>query len=106
MTRKRSNGPRQRRYEPLTVLAYIAHYQQQHGGLSPSQRRIQRHLEISAPSVVHNILHRLARSGLLTITYNGRGHPADFTLTDSGQKAAALWQEQQAADNGTTPDQQ
>lgn len=105
MPRKRPNHPRQRRYEPLSVLAYIARYQQQNGGRSPAQRRIQRDLTISAPSVVHNILHRLARSGLLTIKNNGRGHPADLTLTEAGQRAAAMWQEDET-DNDPAADQE
>lgn len=53
MSRKR---PRLRRYDPLAVLAYIATYQQQHHQRSPSQRRIQAALDISAPSVVHGIV--------------------------------------------------
>lgn len=68
MPRQRSDQPRQRRYDPLKTLAYIEQYRSQHGGRSPSQRQIQRDLGISTPSVVHNMLHRLARRGLLTIT--------------------------------------
>lgn len=100
MPRQRPNPPRQRRYEPLAVLAYIARYQQQNIGHSPSQRRIQRDLNISAPSVVHTMLHRLARSNLLTITTHGRGRAADLALTEAGQKAAAMWREDNEADKG------
>lgn len=101
MTRQRPDQPRQRRYNPLAVLAYIARYQQQNGGRSPSQRRIQRALTISAPSVVHGMLHRLVRRGLLTITTYGRGLPADLSLTQAGQLAVQAWQ-QQAAGGDTT----
>ena len=105
MTRQRSDQPRQRRYDRLAVLAYIARYQQQHGGRSPSQRRIQRDLTISAPSVVHTMLHRLARQGLLRITTYGRGLPADLTITEAGQVAVRAWQRRQAAGGDSTTEQ-
>lgn len=75
-----------RRYDPLTVLRYVAVYRQQQGR-SPSQRRIQIALQISAPSVVQHVLHRLARQGLLTITTYGRGRTADLALTEAGRAA-------------------
>lgn len=78
-----------RRYDPLAVLQYIHRYQEQHRGRSPSQRMIQVALEISAPSVVHNLLHRLERQGLLMIASYGRGRAGDLTLTDAGQTAIA-----------------
>jgi len=107
MPRQRSDQPRQRRYEPLQALAYIARYKQQHNGRSPSQRQIQRELTISAPSVVHNMLHRLARRGLLTITTYGRGHTSDLLLTEAGHAAVARWQrEQRAPGSGATGEQQ
>lgn len=101
MPRQR-NEPRQRRYDPLQVLAYIANYRQQHGGRSPSQRQIQRDLHVSAPSVVHNMLHRLANRGLLTITTYGRGLPADLSLTEAGQNAVQAWQRGEAANKDTS----
>ena len=55
----------QHRYDPLAVLSYITAYQQIHPHRSPSQRRIQAALGISAPSVVHGILWRLQRAELL-----------------------------------------
>jgi Mn-dependent DtxR family transcriptional regulator len=85
---------KQRRYEPLDVLVYIVAFQQRHPGRSPSQRRIQRDLNISVPSVVHLILHRLERDGLLTITRYGRGQLSDLTLTEAGRSAAQHWQEE------------
>ena len=93
MTRKQ---PTLRRYDSLAVLAYIATYQQTRPNRSPSQRRIQAALGISAPSVVHGIVQRLQRAGLLTITHYGRGHPVDLTLTETGQAAVEQWQADQA----------
>lgn len=97
-----SNRPRQprRRYDRLAILAYVASYQQQHQQRSPSQRRIQRALGISAPSVVHTILHRLAQAGLLTITTYERGAAADLTLTPTGRVAVERWQQPHAAAKG------
>lgn len=96
--------PRQRkhhRYNSHPVLAYIEKYQQTHNHRSPSQRRIQIDLRFSAPSVVHNLLHRLQQSGLLTITTYGRGHTSDLMLTEAGHEAVERWQkERRAADNG------
>lgn len=96
---RQGNQPRSRRYDPLHVLAYITRYKQQHGGRSPSQRQIQRDLQVSAPSVVHNILHRLARRGLLIITTYGRGLPADFSVTESGEQAVQAWERGQRTRN-------
>lgn len=90
---------RQRRYDPLAVLSYIARYQRQHAQRSPSQRRIRADLRISAPSVVHTIVHRLEREGLLTIVIHGHGLRADLTLTEAGQAAAQDWQRQQRNDS-------
>lgn len=92
MSRKRLKT---RRYDPLAVLAYIAAYQQQNAGRSPSQRRIQAALAMSAPSVAHNILHGLERRGLLRITSYGRGVGADLTLTEAGRAALERWQAEQ-----------
>jgi Mn-dependent DtxR family transcriptional regulator len=97
---------KQRHYEPLEVLAYIADYEQRNPRRSPSERRIQKDLGISAPSVVHHILGRLERAGLLTITRYGRGHLSDLTLTEAGRIAAQMWQEGQAADNDTSAAQE
>ena len=91
-----SNRPRRtsyRRYDRLAILDYVASYQHQHDQRSPSQRDIQSALEISAPSVVHTILHRLAREGLLTITTYGRGAGADLRLTPAGWIAVTRWQQ-------------
>lgn len=64
MSSQRPRRPKQRRYDPLAVLAYIATYQQSNNQRTPSQRRIQAALDISAPSVVHNIVQRLERDEL------------------------------------------
>lgn len=97
MTRKRPSTWH-RRYDPLAVLAYIVTYQQQHPHRSPSQRRIQAALSISAPSVVHNMLYRLERRGLLTVTRHGRGVGVDLALTEAGQAAVQRWQAERAGD--------
>ena len=83
---------RQRRYDLGAVLDYIASYQRSNGGRSPSQRRIQSALGISAPSVVHNILHRLQYQQLISMTTFGRGCPAELALTDEGYSALSRWQ--------------
>lgn len=94
---------RRPRYDPLAVLAYISAYQQRHRQRSPSQRRIQTALGISAPSVVHNILLRLQRAGLLTTRRYGRGLRVDHVLTTQGQAALAQWQSAQAARDAPVP---
>lgn len=103
MSRRRPERRAFRRYEPLAVLTYIATYQQQHGGLTPSERRIQRALDISAPSVVHMIVQRLERAGLLTITRYGRGFGVAYTLTDRGTEAVQQWQAENLGDEGQGP---
>lgn len=100
MTSHRPRRPRHRRYDRLAILAYVASYQQ-HNDRSPSQRRIQAGLGISAPSVVHTILHRLAQAGLLTITTYGRGAGADLRLTAAGWIAVTRWQQGHAEAKGT-----
>lgn len=95
MSSQRPRRPKQRRYDPLAVLAYIATYQQSNNQRTPSQRRIQAALGISAPSVVHNIVQRLERDELLTITHHGRGYPVDLTLTEAGEAAVRHWQAEQ-----------
>jgi DNA-binding FadR family transcriptional regulator len=102
MPKKQLDEHTQRRYEPLALLAYISAYQRCHPHRSPSERRIQKDLAISAPSVVHAILRRLERTGLLTITRYGRGQLSDLRLTDAGQVATQLWQEEQASPNAST----
>lgn len=102
MSNQQANRPRYRRYHPLMVLSYIVRYQQQHDDSFPSERRIQRDLDISAPSVVHNILHRLEDGDLLRITTYGRGHSATLTVTETGHIAAQRWQQQQAAASDTS----
>ncbi len=99
MSKQQPGKRQQRRYEPLEVLAYIGTYKKCNPLRSPSERRIQKDLGISASSVVHAILRRLERAGLLTITRYGRGHLSDLTLTDAGQVAAQMWQ----AGQGTHP---
>lgn len=88
-------NPSKRHYEPQAILAYISWYQEQNEGRSPSQRGIQRDLQISASSVVHVILHRLVLQGLLTVKVYKRGHPAHLLLTEAGQIAVQRWQEGQ-----------
>lgn len=92
MPRAQSDSRRQRRYDRLAILAYVASYQQQHQR-SPSQRRIQRDLGVSAPSVVHMILGRLERAGLLRITRQGQGRTSALTLTEAGRAALQQWQQ-------------
>jgi Mn-dependent DtxR family transcriptional regulator len=82
---------RQRRYDPLAVLDAIDTYQRSHNRRSPSQRWLQSDLTISAPSVVHMILHRLQNADLLRITTYGRGLSADLTLTEAGQDVLRNW---------------
>jgi Mn-dependent DtxR family transcriptional regulator len=94
MPKKQPGKRTQQHYEPLDVLAYIAAYRQRHPHRSPSERRIQKDLNMSAPSVVHAILLRLERAGLLTITRYGRGQLSDLTLTEAGHTAAQVWQEE------------
>lgn len=105
MPGKRSNQRQQRRYDPLAVLAYIATYQQTHRQRSPSQRRIQAALDISAPSVVHHLVRWLQRAELLTITSYGRGQSVDLTLTAAGHEAVQRWQaEHPAPDSSADPE--
>ena len=100
MSKQRPERRSFRRYDPLAVLAYIASYQQAHSQRSPSQRRIQADLGISAPSVVHMIVQRLERAALLTITRHGRGNRVDLTLTEAGQHAVQRWQAEHASEEG------
>lgn len=86
-----SRGRSQRRHDPLHVLDYIATYQQHHAGRSPSQRQIQSGLQMSAPSTVHNLLHRLVQAGLLRITTHGRGLAADLAITELGHARLSQW---------------
>lgn len=96
MTRKQTGRHRQRRYDPLAVLSYIVTYQQTHQDHSPSQRRIQADLGISVPSMVHLIMQRLERAGLLTVARYGRGHAVDLALTEAGRAAVQRWQAEQS----------
>lgn len=94
--------PRQGYYDPHAVLAYIVQYQHTHNQRSPSERRIQSDLKVSAPSVVHNLLHRLQQRGLLTITTYGRGHTSDLMLTEAGHEAVRRWEKEgRAAASGS-----
>lgn len=88
---------RKRRYDPGAVLNYIEVYRRNHGGRSPSQRQIQSALNISAPSVVHNMLHRLEYQSLLAMTTYRRGQTADLALTDEGHSELRRWQREQQA---------
>lgn len=89
------------KYEPLDILAFIVTYRERNQGWSPSERQIQKALNISVPSVVHHILQRLEGAELLTIIRYGRGHRAQLIPTEAGEKAAQLWQEgQDAAQRG------
>lgn len=94
MERRERRG-RQRRYDPGAVLAFIESYRASNEGRSPSQRQIQMALGISAPSVVHNMLHRLRFQSLLAMTTYGRGLSADLVLTDEGYSALSRWQNEQ-----------
>lgn len=96
MSSRRPKRLKQRRYDPLAVLAYIATYQQRNSQRTPSQRHIQTALSISARSVVHNIVRRLERDELLRVTHYGRGHTVDLTLTEAGEAAVRRWQAEQA----------
>lgn len=89
---------RQRRYDPLAVLSYIAAYQQTHRERTPSQRQIQAALAISAPSVVHGIVHRLQHAGLLRVTSYGRGRTVDLALTEAGHAAVQRWQAERSGE--------
>lgn len=93
----RSRGGRHRRYDPGAVLNYIEDYRRSNDGRSPSQRQIQTALNISAPSVVHNMLHRLQYQSLLAMTTYGRGQSAELSLTDAGQFELRRWQREQQA---------
>jgi uncharacterized membrane protein len=94
MPKKLSANQTQRRYEPLDVLAFIVTYRERNGGWPPSQRQIQKDLGMSAPSVVHLILRRLERAGLLTIIRYGRGYRSQLIPTEAGNMAAQVWQEE------------
>lgn len=94
-----SRRSRRPRYDRLAVLDYIATYQQAHPTRSPSERRIQAALCISAPSVVHNILRRLQQDGLLTTTVFERGQGAEHTLTPAGRAAVEQWRATQDTPN-------
>lgn len=94
---------RHRRYDPLLVLDYIATYQHRSGQQSPSQRRIQKELLISAPSVVHNLERRLVEAGLLQIVSHRRGCVAEVAITDAGQAALQQWRATQGRSD-TNPD--
>lgn len=94
----------QRRYDPLLVLAYIVQFQQRYPERSPSQRRIQIDLKISAPSVVHNLLHRLEQRGLLTIISHGHGFLSDLVLTEVGREALQAWELQRTEPPSDTSD--
>lgn len=91
MSRQPPHDRRQHRYDPLLVLDYIARYQERYGQQSPSQRRIQKELTISAPSVVHNLERRLVEAGLLRITTYGRGFAATREITAAGHTRLQQW---------------
>lgn len=94
--------PRQRRYDRLAILDYVDTYKRTHNNRSPSQRGIRAALAISASSVVHNMLHRLERADLLTITTFGRGLGAELEITDAGQAELQRWRATRQA--ATAPD--
>ena len=106
MPKKQPGERKQRRYEPLDVLAYLAAHEQRNPRRSPSERRIQKDLGIKTPSAVHLILRRLERKGLLTITRYGRGHLSDLALTEAGWVAAQARQAGQGTDKDTSADQE
>ena len=94
MSRRRA--PRtQRRYDPLATLDYIERYKTTHANRAPSQRRICAELAMSAPSVAHAIVHRLARKGLLIISEPEPGLSSELELTDMGREQLDHWRKQQ-----------
>lgn len=95
MRYQRGRSPKQRRYDRFAILDYIQRYQQVHNERSPSQRRICGEFNISAPSVVHNILHGLERDGYLHIIPLGRGLSADLEITAAGLEQLQIWRAQQ-----------
>jgi Mn-dependent DtxR family transcriptional regulator len=103
MPKKQPKERKQRRYEPIAVLAYLTAHEQRSPRRSPSERRIQQDLGIKTPSAVHLILRRLERAGLLTITRYGRGQLSDLVLTETGRSTAQRWQEQHDSTDGRTP---
>lgn len=105
MSTRRTDQPKLRRYDPLSVLSYIVRYQQEHPDTSPSQRCIQRALTISAPSVVHNILRGLERRELLDILTYERGQSADLIVTEAGQLAVQQWRQQHPSSSETSTEQ-
>lgn len=105
MPKKLQGQLRIRRYDPISVLGYVAFYQQ-HKNRSPSQRQIQKDLAISAPSAVHVILSRLERAGLVVMTRYGRGFRADLALTPAGHAAVQRWREEHGALNTELPPEQ
>lgn len=97
MSRSQPDKRKQRRYDRLAILDYIDTYKQTHNNRSPSQRRIREALEMSAPSVAHNTLHRLARGGLLQITTFGRGLGAELDITEAGYAELRRWRAKHTA---------
>jgi predicted MarR family transcription regulator len=87
---------RRKRADRLAILAQIVRYQQAHRGRSPSQRHIQTALGLSAASVVHHALHRLAREGLLIIHPTERRQVSELEVTAAGHGAVERWQEERA----------
>lgn len=96
MPKGAGHGP-QPRYDMLAALDYIDTFQRSYHHRSPSQRQIQAALGISAPSVVHYMVQRMIRAGLLTTRLYGRGRAADLVLTRAGRAELASWRAERAA---------
>ena len=108
MSRQQPGNRRQRRYDRIAILDYIDTYKRTHNHRSPSQRLIRAALNISAASVVHNMLHRLERAELLTITTFGRGLAGELEITVAGYEELRQWraaQQSSAASDSPAPDQ-
>lgn len=50
-------------FQMARVVNFIAHYQRQHSGLSPTYREIARGIGKRSPGDVHRMLHRMAARG-------------------------------------------
>ncbi len=98
MPRRPTHRPRrpQQRTDRLAVLDLIDTTQQT-TQRSPSERMIQRALQLSSPSVAHLSLWALERDGLLRIRRTGRGHRNELTLTAAGRAALDQWRAARAA---------
>lgn len=91
---RQPEGRRLHRHDDLATLDYIAQYQADHRGRSPSQRAIYRALHMSAPSVAHASVRRLVRGGLLITTDPEPGLAGEMEITDAGRERLQAWRAQ------------